>query len=164
VVTNTLKTTKSAKTSNQMNWIIGIGTPVGALSLLFLFLLLRKRKKAVVSENESSQDNQNGCRTSLIQTEQVDYWKETESSLNDSNQFAVFLPKAIIQKIEEKWCFTCSSREKAFEKIQDNNPEIALRLRTIVDECDLFRYGFGANEIDTNALFDEAKHLIDRLS
>jgi hypothetical protein len=166
IATGANKPQKSTKTNNTFNWAIGIGTPVGALSLLFLFLFLRKKKQVKPTEetNILTTPNRLSCATTPLLADKVDYWIEAEASLEDSNQFAVYLPKAIIQKLEAKWCFTCASREKAFEKIQENQPEIAQRLRAIIDECDLFRYGFGANTIDTTALFEEANSLIHSLN
>lgn len=166
IATGATKPQKSTKTDDTFNWVIGVGTPVGALSLLFLFLFLRKKKQVKPTEetNILTTPNRLSCATTPLLAEKVDYWKEAAASLEDSNQFAVYLPKAIIQKLEAKWCFTCASREKAFEKIQENQPEIAQRLRAIIDECDLFRYGFGANTIDTTALFEEANSLIHSLN
>lgn len=156
----------STKKSNKFNWLVGVGTPVGVLSLLFLFLFFRKKKHAEVADEtaKSATNSTKAVPSFAVFTDHIDYWKEAEATINDSNQFAVYLPKAIIQKLETKWCFTCASREKAFEKLQDKQPQIAQRLREIIDECDLFRYGFGANTIDTIALFEEANSLIHSLN
>lgn len=165
----TTSKTKTSSSSKSKLWV-GIVAPTSLLGLLFLFLAVRKRKKKetekiTVSEaedlprkpvflNEAKQE---------APSAPVDYWKDAEMHLEEPSVFAILLPKAIIQRIEQ--CERCNfqSREKAFDRLLDTNPEIAKGLREIIEMCDQYRYGFGAEHLETKVILANAENLLSQL-
>lgn len=139
--------------------IVGPITLVGLLVFFFLGIRRRKEKQEVSSKPCISHFSKNEPCNS------VDYWAEVETTLNDPNAFAVLLPKAIIQGLEQCWDCTDEpmTRERAFQKLEDVNHDVAIELRGIVEQCDQFRYGFGDIQLDTHYLFTRTKELVTRL-
>jgi hypothetical protein len=165
----TTSKTKTSSSSKSKLWV-GIVAPTSLLGLLFLFLAVRKRKKKetekiTVSETEDLPRKP----VFLNETKQeapaapIDYWKDAEMHLEEPSVFAILLPKAIIQRIEQ--CEKCNfqSREKAFDRLLDNNPEIAKGLREIIEMCDQYRYGFGAEHLETKVILANAENLLSQL-
>lgn len=172
--------TKTSSSSKSKFWV-GIVAPTSLLGLLFLFLAVRKRKKketekVEISEtedfpgkpvflDETKPDHMSPLASAMVQTPAaaIDYWKDAEMHLEDPSVFAIVLPKAIIQRIEQ--CEKCSfqSREKAFDRLLDTNPEIAKGLREIIEMCDQYRYGFGAEHLETRVILANAENLLSQL-
>jgi hypothetical protein len=145
-----------------------------------VFLLLVKRKKkteekieaAPVSDdlpkksvflNEGT-DRMSATTSPMAQNSDViDYWKDAERHVEDPSVFAILMPKAIIQRIEQ--CERCNfqSREKAFDRLLETNPEVAKGLREIIEMCDQYRYGFGAERLETKAILANAENLLAQL-
>lgn len=173
--TTTTSKTKTSSSSKSKLWV-GIVAPTSLLGLLFLFLAVRKRKKKdgekiTVSETDLPikpvflTDHMSPLASAIAQTPAapIDYWKDAEMHLEEPSVFAILLPKAIIQRIEQ--CEKCNfqSREKAFDRLLDTNPEIAKGLREIIEMCDQYRYGFGAEHLDTKAILENAENLLAQL-
>lgn len=172
--------TKTSSSSKSKFWV-GIVAPTSLLGLLFLFLAVRKRKKketekVEISEtedfprkpvflDETKPDHMSPLASTMAQTPAaaIDYWKDAEMHLEDPSVFAIVLPKAIIQRIEQ--CEKCNfqSREKAFDRLLDTNPEIAKGLREIIEMCDQYRYGFGAEHLETRVILANAENLLSQL-
>ncbi|MNE00528.1 hypothetical protein D3C80_929390 [compost metagenome] len=168
--TVTTKSTSGSK-SNTRLWV-SIVAPTSLLGLLFLFLMVRKRRKneaesiqLVSSEKEVSKGPifLNESKETPV-SEVINYWKDAENALEDPGAFAILLPKAIIQRIEQ--CERCNfqSREKAFDRLIDTKPELAKGLREIIETCDQFRYGFGTENLETKELLDRAETLLSQLA
>lgn len=168
------RTTKSSReetttSSNTKLWV-GIVAPTSLLGLLFVFLAVRKRKK---KESEpvkpaTTDDLPKGpifLNESVAQpvVAAIDYWKDAEKHAEDPGVFAILLPKAIIQRIEQ--CERCNfqSREKAFDRLVDAHPEVAKGLRAIIETCDQYRYGFGAEHLETKEILANAEKLLRQL-
>lgn len=170
------KTTINKQSKKKTNWMLTLGVPAGgAVSLLILFLFLRrgKRKEQVAATAEGGliskpvhflQDAESETPKREEPIVEKDYWKETETVLDDPEKFAVLLPKAIIQRVEKLECCSFQSREKAFDRLTAKNPEVAGQLRTIIEHCDLYRYGFGTLELDTNVLWKDTTQLFEQLN
>lgn len=161
--------TKTSSSSKSKLWV-GIVAPTSLLGLLFLFLAVRKRKKKEAQKVEVSETEDLPRKPVFLNEVKqetpaaaVDYWKEAEMHLEDPSAFAIILPKAIIQRIEQ--CERCNfqSREKAFDRLLDTNPEIAKGLREIIEMCDQYRYGFGAEHLETKAILANAENLLNQL-
>ncbi len=136
--------------------IVGIAAPLSALSL---FLLIRRKRKS--PQQEDLQAAKNNCLVKA--TQKINYWKEAESAVDDQNQFAVLLPKAIIQELENRFKFPCISRDKAFASLKDSHPEQAQQLREIIDECDHFRYGFSSINLNTSNLLKQTEAILGKI-
>lgn len=171
-----LKTKKTAtsetktKSSSKSKLWVGIVAPTSLLGLLFVFLAARKRKKKETGKIELSEtDGLPKTPIFLNETkaeipkETIDYWKDAEKHVEDPSIFAILLPKAIIQRIEQ--CEKCNfqSREKAFDRLLDTNPEIAKGLREIIEMCDQYRYGFGAEHLEAKEILARAENLLSQL-
>ncbi len=172
--------TKTSSSSKSKFWV-GIVAPTSLLGLLFLFLAVKKRKKKEtekvgISEtedfprkpvflDETKPDHMSPLASETAQTPAaaIDYWKDAEMHLDDPSVFAIVLPKAIIQRIEQ--CEKCNfqSREKAFDRLLDTNPEIAKGLREIIEMCDQYRYGFGAEHLETRVILADTENLLSQL-
>ncbi|WP_186279956.1 BatD family protein [Fluviicola chungangensis] len=171
-----LKTQKTAtsetktKSSSKSKLWVGIVAPTSLLGLLFVFLAVRKRKKKETGKIELSETDElprtpvflNETKAE-IPVETIDYWKDAEKHVEDPSIFAILLPKAIIQRIEQ--CEKCNfqSREKAFDRLLDTNPEIAKGLREIIEMCDQYRYGFGTEHLETEKILAHAENLLSQL-
>ncbi len=172
-----VKTTSTKSTSGSGSktklWV-GIVAPTSLLGLLFVFLMMRKRKKnetasaqLLASVDETSKDKGpiflNESKEAPV-AEVINYWKDAENALDDPGVFAILLPKAIIQRIEQ--CEKCNfqSREKAFDRLIDTKPELAKGLREIIELCDQFRYGFGTENLETRELLQRAETLFSQLA
>ena len=161
--------TKTSSSSKSKLWV-GIVAPTSLLGLLFLFLAVRKRKKKEAGKVEISETEDLPRKPVFLNETKpetpaatIDYWKDAEMHLEDPSVFAIVLPKAIIQRIEQ--CEKCNfqSREKAFDRLLDTNPEIARGLREIIEMCDQYRYGFGAEHLETKAILANAESLLSQL-
>ncbi|MGV3613531.1 MAG: BatD family protein [Fluviicola sp.] len=178
---NSSSETKTENRSNSALWV-GIVAPTSLLGLLFVFLLFVKRKKkeedkvesASVSDefpkksvflNEIKADQTSPLASTIGQTPSavINYWKDAERHVEDPSVFAILMPKAIIQRIEQ--CERCNfqSREKAFDRLLETNPEVAKGLREIIEMCDQYRYGFGAERLETKAILANAENLFSQL-
>ncbi len=169
----TQKTTTSAtntSTSSKSRLWVGIVAPTSLLGLLFLLLVVRKRKKKEVEKITVSETDDLVRKPVFLDDAKpetpaaaIDYWKDAENHLEDPGVFAILLPKAIIQRIEQ--CEKCNfqSREKAFDRLLDTKPEIAKGLREIIEICDQYRYGFGAEHLETRELLANAENLLKQL-
>lgn len=147
------------KEGSNTTLIVGIATPVCLLGLLlFLFMGKRKRKE----DEEKSTDVAPQLVFAPV-VEQTDFWKMAEASIGDNNQFAIVLPKAIIQRLEKHLRQEFLTREKAMSLLADKDHDLAHSLREIIEICDHFRYGFGGTELDTAALFERVKVLLGKL-
>ena len=169
----TKKTTKSqAKTESNSGsrlWV-GIVAPTSLLGLLFVFLLLMKRKKKGTDKTEVAALDA-FPKTPVFLNEvkaespaaKINYWEDAEQHVDDPGAFAILMPKAFIQRIEQ--CEKCNfqSREKAFDRLVETNPEIAKGLREIIEMCDQYRYGFGAEHLETRAILANAENLFGQL-
>lgn len=166
----TAKKTKKESSSNSKLWI-GIVAPTSLLGILFVLLAAKRRKKKETEEAGavSQLSERPKGPVFLNETEEVapveaiDYWKDAERHMEDPSVFAILLPKAIIQRIEQ--CEKCNfqSREKAFDRLVDTNPEIAKGLREIIEMCDQYRYGFGAEHLETKVILANAENLLSQL-
>lgn len=169
---NQKTTTRSIRTkpnSESKLWV-GIMAPTGLLGLLFVFLAVKRRKKRETAKLNDlvSQDLPKGPvfldeRQEASPAAVIDYWKDAEKHADDPGIFAILMPKAIIQRIEQ--CERCNfqSREKAFDRLVDTNPEVAKGLREIIEMCDQYRYGFGAEHLETREILANAEKLISQL-
>jgi hypothetical protein len=143
--------------SNQTALVVSIAAPVCLLGLLlFLFIGKRKRKEELLNENAETQKP----LFDAAPAETRDYWALAEQSLEDKNNFAILLPKAIVQRLEQSLRSGYMTREKVFSAIADKDPETAEKLREIIETCDQFRYGFGDPEMDTHHLLERADQLL----
>lgn len=165
-------TTKSASDSGSKTRLwVGIVAPTSLLGLLFIFLMARKRKKneavntlaAVETELPKGPVFLNDLKAAPV-PEEIDYWKDASNALDNPGAFAILLPKAIIQRIEQ--CEKCNfqSREKAFDRLIDTRPELAKGLREIIETCDQYRYGFGTENLETAELLSRAESLLTQLA
>lgn len=162
-------TTKTESSSKSKLWV-GIVAPTSLLGILFVFLAARRRKKKEAENMDASMEDSlpkgpiflNETKE-LAKAEVIDYWKDAERHVEDPSVFAILLPKAIIQRIEQ--CEKCNfqSREKAFDRLVDTNPEIAKGLREIIEMCDQYRYGFGAERLETKEILANAENLLSQL-
>ncbi len=165
----TTSKTKTESSSKSKLWV-GIVAPTSLLGILFVFLAARRRKKKETEEIAISDLDElpkkpiflNETKTESP-VEAIDYWKDVERHMEDPSVFAILLPKAIIQRIEQ--CEKCNfqSREKAFDRLVDTNPDIAKGLREIIEMCDQYRYGFGAEHLETKEIFANAENLLSQL-
>lgn len=176
-------TTSEAKkqSSSRSKLWVGIVAPTSLLGLLFVFLAVRKRKKKEAGKIEISEadefpkkpiflsetkaDHMSPLASAMAQTpmEAINYWADAEKHVEDPSVFAILLPKAIIQRIEQ--CEKCNfqSREKAFDRLLETNPEIAKGLREIIEMCDQYRYGFGAEHLETKEILANTEALFNQL-
>lgn len=146
------------KESSNTTLIVGIATPVCLLGLLlFLFMGKRKRKE----EEKTADSAPQIMRTPVV--EQTDFWKMAQDTVGDNNQFAIVLPKAIIQRIEKHFRQEFLTREKAMSLLADKDADAAHDLREVIEICDHFRYRFGGSELDTAALLERAKQLLAKI-
>lgn len=162
--------TKTESSSSKSRLWVGIVAPTSLLGILFVLLLAKKRKKKA-TENTDLSGVEDLPKQSVFLTdtkeavpvEVTDYWKDAERHLEDAGVFAILLPKAIIQRIEQ--CERCNfqSREKAFDRLLDTNPEIAKGLREIIEMCDQYRYGFGAEHLETKEILAKTENLLSQL-
>ncbi|MNK12817.1 hypothetical protein D3C87_308950 [compost metagenome] len=166
--TTTRKSTTKSGSESKL-WV-GIMAPTGLLGLLFVFLAVRRRKKKEVEKQKDLNSEEMPKRPVFLDerkevspVESIDYWKEAEKHAEDPGVFAILMPKAIIQRIEK--CEKCNfqSREKAFDRLLDTNPEVAKGLREIIEMCDQYRYGFGAERLETKEILANAEKLIGQL-
>jgi len=166
--TNTSET-KTKSSSRSKLWV-GIVAPTSLLGLLFVFLAARKRKKKEAEKIEISEMDELPKKPiflsetkSEIPVEAINYWEDAEKHVEDPSVFAILLPKAIIQRIEQ--CEKCNfqSREKAFDRLLETNPEIAKGLREIIEMCDQYRYGFGAEHLETKEILANTEALFNQL-
>ncbi|MDR0802328.1 hypothetical protein [Fluviicola sp.] len=172
-VSNTQATTRksSSESDSKTRLWVGIVTPTSLLGLLFVFLMVRKRKKneaesisaAVKSELPKGPVFLSNLKADPVK-EVIDYWRDTTNALDDPGSFAILMPKAIIQRIEQ--CEKCNfqSREKAFDRLIDTKPELAKGLREIIETCDQYRYGFGTENLETEDLLLRAENLLSQLA
>jgi hypothetical protein len=152
------KAPERKESSNSTAIVVSVVTPICLLGLLvFLFVGKRRRKE----EKEAVQETDKVCFD--LPKETQDYWQLSEASLEDKNQFAIVLPKAIIQQIEQRLKHDCLNRERALSIVADKHPETSRELRGIIEICDQFRYGFGDAELDTHGLFERASELLKSL-
>lgn len=157
------------------NLILAIITPVLLIGfLLFIFLKTKKRnyKKAkdkIVlkpfnsSLNEEIKKASNCAKNS---DEKGNLWKETEDALADHNRFAIVLPKAILNELEQKLYCNESflfDREMAFSLLAQEQKEVAEELKEIIAQCDQYRYGFGGIQLETNWMLHRSKSLLDAI-
>ena len=84
--------------------------------------------------------------------------------MDDPSQFAVILPKAIVQEIGSINKSPFLSREEALTLINAQYPEAALQLRMLIETCDYYRYGFGGEVIDTARVLADTKALLRRIN
>lgn len=141
---------KAPSSDNTATVVVSVVTPICLLGLLaFLFIGKRKRHEEII--RESKLEEKQCFPSQAIDTQ--DYWQRAEDTLEDKNQFAIVLPKAIIQQLEKRFRYDCLTREKAMSLLADKHPEEARTLREIIETCDQFRYGFGGSELDTHGLF-----------
>lgn len=164
------KEAKKESTSKSKLWV-GIVAPTSLLGLLFLFLAMKRRKKKEPEKIEVAGFGElpkgpiflNETKETTP-VEEIDYWKDAERHVEDPSVFAILMPKAIIQRIEQ--CEKCNfqSREKAFDRLVDTNPEIAKGLREIIEMCDQYRYGFGAEHLETKEILANAENLFSQLT
>lgn len=146
------------KEGSNTTLIVGIATPVCLLGLLlFLFMGKRKRKEEEKTDDGAPQL----MRTPVV--EQTDFWKMAQDTVGDNNQFAIVLPKAIIQRIEKHFRQEFLTREKAMSLLADKDADAAHSLREVIEICDHFRYGFGGSELNTVALLERAKQLLAKI-
>lgn len=150
--------------NDKTTLIISIATPVCLLGLLlFLFIGKKKRREehptAIVSETTTAEPVFFNAPKPL----ESDFWKMASDAVGDANQFAILLPKAIIQRIEKRFRSEFLTREKALLLVNEQNHDTATSLRQIIDACDHFRYGFGGTELDSSDLFGRAKALLETL-
>ncbi|WP_343747092.1 hypothetical protein [Fluviicola sp.] len=167
--TTTTKTSSSESGSKTRLWV-GIVAPTSLLGLLFVLLMARKRKKqedGTISvehiELPKGPVFLNDLKEEPVK-ETINYWKDAADALGDPGSFAILLPKAIIQRIEQ--CEKCNfqSREKAFDRLIDTKPELAKGLREIIETCDQYRYGFGTENLETEELLTRAESLLSQLA
>lgn len=160
---------KSTDSKNAKHWLVTIGAPAGGLLSLFLILALVRKNKNKSTEEPAEirlEDKPISFITSteaLVSVVERDYWKEAEEALNHPNEFSVLLPKAIIQRVEKMECCAFQSREKAFDKLHDKNPSMANELRAVIEACDQYRYGFGAEELKTKELWLQVESIFARI-
>lgn len=169
----TQKTTASeakTKSSSRSKLWVGIVAPTSLLGLLFVFLAARKRKKKEAEKIDISETDDLPKKPVFLSETKVDtpveainYWADAEKHVEDPSVFAILLPKAIIQRIEQ--CEKCNfqSREKAFDRLLETNPEIAKGLREIIEMCDQYRYGFGAEHLETKEILANTEALFNQL-
>ena len=141
--------------------IVSIATPVCLLGLLlFLFIGKKKRKE---EKTETSSTPAEPVFFNAPKPVESDFWKMAAEAVNDANQFAILLPKAIIQRIEKRYKSEFLTREKALMLVHEQNYDAAASLRKIIDICDHFRYGFGGQELACVQLLEEARSLMEKL-
>lgn len=161
------KDVKSSK-KGKTNWLLVIGAPTGGLLSLMLVLLLVKRKREK-PESELVPNELNAIPVHFLENEAIplvkndDYWAEAQNATGDPGLFAVLFPKAIIQRVERLERCVFQSREKAFENLSERNKTIAEQLKDLIQLCDQYRYGFGANELNTNELLQKADNLFAQI-
>ncbi len=165
----TTSETKTTSSSKSGLWV-GIVAPTSLLGLLFVFLAVKRRKKKTTEKIEVSALDELPKKPIFLNETQaekpaevINYWKDAEKHVEDPGAFAILMPKAIIQRIEQ--CEKCNfqSREKAFDRLVETNPEIAKGLREIIEMCDQYRYGFGAEHLETKAILANAENLFSQL-
>lgn len=150
---------KNTDEKEGSNTTLIVGIPVCLLGLL-LFLFMGKRKR---KEDDGKTGDQTTPLILAPATEQTDFWKAAQAAIGDNNQFAILLPKAIIQRLEKHFRQEFLAREKALNLLADQDADTAHSLREIIEICDHFRYGFGGAELDTAALFERTKGLLGQL-
>lgn len=159
------KEDESLNSTSVVNLLIGIVAPISGLGLLFLGLILLKNRK--MRQSSITESNEHFVQPSPLNlpnsTSTVNFWQAAKDNLSDKNRFAVMLPKAIIQSVENKYGCCFSSREAAFSALEAKNPDSASQLRELINKCDLYRYGFENEDIDPYSLYNEALLLMDRL-
>lgn len=157
----------NGKQNAKTNWLFVIGAPAGGLLSLFLVLLLVRRRKNEPSDPVPVELNALPVHFLANENESAavtaDYWAEAEAAQVDPSTFAVVFPKAIIQRVERLERCVFQSREKAFENLTAKNKEIASQLKELIQACDHYRYGFGANELNTNELLQQAERLFSEI-
>ena len=161
--------TKTESRSKSALWV-GIVAPTSILGLLFVFLLLVKRKKKEEKTGATPVSDELPKKSVFLDEAKgetpaatINYWNDAERHVEDPGAFAILMPKAIIQRIEQ--CERCNfqSREKAFDRLLETNPEVAKGLREIIEMCDQYRYGFGAEHLETKAILANAENLFRQL-
>lgn len=166
-VTVNVSDKKASNSGIKPSIIWGVGAPVGVLSLFFVFFLLRRKKETELHPEITDFSSlppvfiEEQERITLIES---DFWQDAKLAIEQPNDFAVLLPKAIIQRIEKNVKCRCTSRDKAFSELQDKHPEIAKGLRDVIDACDHYRYGFGSTDFDTVQLYKTTEELFKRIS
>lgn len=160
------KNEKSSK-KGKTNWLLVIGAPTGGLlSLMLLFLLFKRKKEqpepVIATELTALPVHFLEAEPSTAISEQ-DFWQEAQYAVSDPSQFAVLFPKAIIQRVEKLERCVFQSREKAFENLTEKNKAVAEQLKDLIQICDQYRYGFGANELNTNELLQQADTLFNQI-
>ena len=155
---------KVAENKTSTDWILplSIGAPVGLLSIFLLLVFKRKKKASVIAEEQPSAPIAEAMQFEPIS--EINYLKKAEELLDDPSQFAVILPKAIVQEIGRVNKSPLMSREEALMLINAQFPEVALQLRMLIETCDYYRYGFGGEVIDTAQVLVETKSLLSRIN
>lgn len=162
--------------SPSTSLLVGVTAPIFVLGLLFLFFK-RKRKDPSAGPGTSVQNNdeknpsslssfpepKSGLFSSCKTLASTDYWSQLPALVYDPNLFAIVLPKAIIQRLEQHFNTEFISREKALAVAADRNSDVAIELRKTIEVCDQFRYGFMENELDVEALLRSTTDFLNRL-
>lgn len=155
---------KKREQESPNNWILTlfIGAPVGLLSIFLLLLFKRKKKPSFSANEQPAAPPADSFQFESIS--EVNYLKKAAELIDDPSQFAVILPKAIVQEIGFIQKSPCLSREEALVLINSQFPEVALQLRILIETCDYYRYGFGGEVIDTAQLLSDTKTLLSRIN
>lgn len=152
------------KSNDRTTLIISIATPVCLLGLfLFLFIGKKKRKEENAAVGATETVAAEPVFFNAPKPVESDFWKLASDAIGDVNQFAILLPKAIIQRIEKRYKSEFLTREKALSLVHEQNQDAATSLRRIIDVCDHFRYGFGGQELACEQLLEEARILTEKL-
>lgn len=157
--------TKVKPSVKESNWILplAIGAPVGLLSI-FLFLWLTRRKQVPAAGEEVPLSGPIVEALHFEPISPVNYLQKATEVVDDPSQFAVILPKAIVQEIGKSLQNHLLNREDALQELGVGHPELTLQLRLIIETCDYFRYGFGGEVIDTHQLLAQTQELLSRIN
>lgn len=155
------KTDKETNDSTTM--IVSIATPVCLLGLLLFLFVGKKKRREEKASTEQRATKEQPVFFHAPKPVESDFWKMAADAINDPNEFAILLPKAIIQRIEKRLRSEFLTREKALALVAEMNQETAASLRRIIDDCDHFRYGFGGQELSCVQLLEEARILTEKL-
>jgi hypothetical protein len=147
------------------NWFLVTGIVGGTVCLAFLFLFFVKRKKEETDTavREKKVEEKPVRIEDLVKETQnisVRSLSELELLIDKPNEFAVQFPQVLIAILAEKLTVTEISREKVFAELAVKNPSIANELRTYIDNCDNYRYGFGSVELKCEEILNSSKNLI----
>lgn len=145
--------------NDPLTMMVSIGTPVLLLGALAFLFISRRRKKTHQEELQMVPVEQ-PVRMAIPAAEEPDYWQLAADNREDCGQFAVALPKAIVQRLEQLLGEPGLSRERALRLLAEKNEDTALEIRRIIEICDQFRYGCSDSGIEPRDLLRRVEELL----